>query len=196
MSKINNLYFPIKDEEIKKLKIGDLVSITGIVVTARDQAHLRMKSILGNDNELPIDLEGGVIFHAGPVVEKYQDDYKLRVVGPTTSIRMEPYADMVGKLGVKAIIGKGGMGDQTLEACRKYGYVYLQAAPGCAVKLADGIKNIKEVIWEDLAMPEAMWVFEAKEFGPFVVAMDTNGNSLYKNLEIDARNVIDNLYER
>lgn len=196
MSKINNLYFPIKDEEIKKLKIGDLVSITGIVVTARDQAHLRMKSILGNDNELPIDLEGGVIFHAGPVVEKSQDDYKLRVVGPTTSIRMEPYADMVGKLGVKAIIGKGGMGDQTLEACRKYGYVYLQAAPGCAVKLADGIKNIKEVIWEDLAMPEAMWVFEAKEFGPFVVAMDTNGNSLYKNLEIDARNVIDNLYER
>lgn len=196
MSKINNLYFPIKDEEIKKLKIGDLVSITGIVVTARDQAHLRMKSILGNDNELPIDLEGGVIFHAGPVVEKSEDDYKLRVVGPTTSIRMEPYADMVGKLGVKAIIGKGGMGDQTLEACRKYGYVYLQAAPGCAVKLADGIKNIKEVIWEDLAMPEAMWVFEAKEFGPFVVAMDTNGNSLYKNLEIDARNVIDNLYER
>lgn len=196
MSKINNLYFPIKDEEIKKLKIGDLVSLTGIVVTARDQAHLRMKSILGNDNELPIDLEGGVIFHAGPVVEKSQDDYKLRVVGPTTSIRMEPYADMVGKLGVKAIIGKGGMGDQTLEACRKYGYVYLQAAPGCAVKLADGIKNIKEVIWEDLAMPEAMWVFEAKEFGPFVVAMDTNGNSLYKNLEIDARNVIDNLYER
>lgn len=196
MSKINNLYFPIKDEEIKKLKIGDLVSITGIVVTARDQAHLRMKSILGNDNELPIDLEGGVIFHAGPVVEKSQDDYKLRVVGPTTSIRMEPYADMVGKLGVKAIIGKGGMGDQTLEACRKYGYVYLQAAPGCAVKLADGIKNIKEVIWEDLAMPEAMWIFEAKEFGPFVVAMDTNGNSLYKNLEIDARNVIDNLYER
>lgn len=196
MSKINNLYFPIKDEEIKKLKIGDLVSITGIVVTARDQAHLRMKSILGNDNELPIDLEGGVIFHAGPVVEKSQDDYKLRVVGPTTSIRMEPYADMVGKLGVKAIIGKGGMGDQTLEACRKHGYVYLQAAPGCAVKLADGIKNIKEVIWEDLAMPEAMWVFEAKEFGPFVVAMDTNGNSLYKNLEIDAMNVIDNLYER
>lgn len=196
MSKINNLSFPIKDEEIRKLKIGDLVSITGIVVTARDQAHLRMKNIISNDDELPIDLEGGVIFHAGPVVEKNQDNYKLRVVGPTTSIRMEPYADMVGKLGVKAIIGKGGMADRTLEACKKYGYVYLQAAPGCAVKLADGIKDIKEVIWEDLAMPEAMWVFEAKEFGPFVVAMDTNGNSLYKNLEVDARNVIDNLYER
>ncbi|NLJ31615.1 MAG: fumarate hydratase [Clostridiales bacterium] len=174
---------PLCETDMRRLKIGDVVYLTGDIYTARDMAHLKIKSLLKEGKPLPHDLAGAAVFHAGPVAMKQDDEtWKLNVIGPTTSIRMEPYAEMVGRLGVRAVIGKGGMAEDTLNACRKYGYVYLQAAPGCAAKLARGIEKIDSVTWLEMGMPEAMWGLKANRFGPLVVGMDTHGNSIYKNL--------------
>ena len=131
------LQIPLKESEIRQLKIGDVVYLSGHIYTARDMAHLRIQQQLTEEEALPKDFSGAAVFHAGPVCLKDgKENWKLNVIGPTTSIRMEPYADLVGRMGVKAVIGKGGMAQDTLNACEKYGYVYLQAAPGCAAKLA------------------------------------------------------------
>ena len=117
---------PLKEEDVRSLQIGDVVYITGHIFTARDMGHLKIREILNKNVQLPKDFRGSVVFHAGPVCLKNEDgSWRLNVIGPTTSIRMEPYADMVGELGVKAVIGKGGMEQGTLDACEKYGYIYL-----------------------------------------------------------------------
>lgn len=180
------LNIPLREEDIRELKAGDVIYLQGQIFTSRDIGHLRIKEYLEEGKELPVEFEGGAIFHAGPVVKKTDVGWDLTVIGPTTSIRMEPYAEMVGQIGVKAIIGKGGMSDATLEACNKYGYVYLQAAPGCAVKLTEGIESIQDVHWLDIAMPEALWVLSAVKFGPLVVGMDTHNKSIYKELKNNA----------
>ena len=181
------LQTPIQKDAIEALHVGDSVYITGRIFTSRDMGHLRIQGLLEGGQALPEDLEGSAVFHAGPVVEKEGEGYKLRVIGPTTSIRMEPYAQMVGELGVRAIIGKGGMAAETLANAAKYKYVYLQAAPGCAVQLAAGVKAVERVHWLDLGVPEAMWVLDVKDFGPLVVAMDAHGKSLYDDVRANAR---------
>ena len=184
------IYLPATDEDVEKLNIGDTVYINGTVCTARDMAHLQMRELVENGKELPENIAGGAIFHAGPVMKKDENDqWKLRVIGPTTSIRMEPHADFMGRMGVKLIIGKGGMGEDSLAAFKKYKQAYLQAAPGCAVVLAAGIKDVKNVHWYENGMPEAMWVLEADKFGPFVVTMDCKGNSRYNDVKVKAREI-------
>lgn len=186
---------PLKEEEMRRLKIGDVVYLAGTIYTARDMGHFRIKQLLAEGKPLPKNFDGAAIFHAGPVCLKNSDgSWRLNVIGPTTSIRMEPYADMVGRLGVKAIIGKGGMEQETLDACAKYGYVYFQAAPGCAAQLAQGIKTVHSVDWFEMGMPEALWDLEADEFGPLVVGMDSHGNSIYKILKTEALKKLDVLY--
>ena len=111
---------PMKEEDVRQLRVGDVVYIKGRIFTARDMAHLNIRRLLESGKPLPKDFNGAALFHAGPVCLKNPDgSWRLNVIGPTTSIRMEPYADMVGKLGVKAVIGKGGMAEDTLEACRR-----------------------------------------------------------------------------
>lgn len=188
------LNIPLKEEDVRELKVGDVIYLKGTIYTARDMGHLKIKEYLDNGSELPVDFEGSAIFHAGPVAMETEEGWDLRVIGPTTSIRMEPYADMVGELGIKAVIGKGGMAEGTLKACNKYGYVYLQAAPGCAVKLAKGIKQIDGVHWIEMAMPEALWVLNAEKFGPLVVGMDTHNKSIYKDLREKAIKKINEKY--
>lgn len=186
---------PLKEEDVRSLQIGDVVYITGHIFTARDMGHLKIREMLNKNVQLPKDFRGSVVFHAGPVCLKNEDgSWHLNVIGPTTSIRMEPYADMVGELGVKAVIGKGGMEQGTLDACEKYGYIYLQAAPGCAAKLAQGVKGVQDVNWLEMGMPEALWDLETEEFGPLVVAMDTHHKSIYKNLKEAARKKLDEIY--
>lgn len=185
---------PLTADDISCLKIGDVVYLKGIIYTSRDMAHMTIKDKLEKGQSLPVDFRGAAVFHAGPVVRKSDTGWKLGVIGPTSSIRMEPYAEMVGELGVKAIIGKGGMRDKSRDAFQKYGQVYLQAAPGCAALLADGIEKIEEVHWFDLGMPEALWVLKAKKFGPLVVAMDSRGNSIYQDIRNKAQETIDLLY--
>lgn len=186
---------PLQEEDMRKLHVGDVVYLTGHVFTARDMAHLRIRGLLEEGKPLPKDFAGAAVFHAGPVALKNEDgSWRLNVIGPTTSIRMEPYADVVGRMGVRAVIGKGGMDADTLRACGQYGYVYLQAAPGCAAKLAQGIERINDVTWFELGMPEAVWDLQANEFGPLVVGMDTHGQSIYKNLKEAALHKIDEAY--
>ena len=188
---------PATDEDVEKLNIGDTVYINGTVCTARDMAHLQMRELIENGKELPEKIAGGAIFHAGPVMKKDENDqWKLRVIGPTTSIRMEPHADFMGSMGVKLIIGKGGMGDDSLAAFQKYKQAYLQAAPGCAVVLAAGIKDVKNVHWYENGMPEAMWVLEADKFGPFVVTMDSKGNSRYNDVKAKAREIAEDILSK
>lgn len=178
-----NLSTPIPKEQVLDLNVGDVVYLTGLVYTARDMAHLRIKKLLHDKESLPEDFEGGVIFHAGPVVKKTNDKWKIWVIGPTTSTRMEPYADMLGQLGVRVIVGKGGMGEGTIQALAKYGGVYLLAAPGCGVVHAEAIKEVLRVHWlDELGVPEAIWVFEVNRWGPLVVGMDSHGRSIFKDI--------------
>lgn len=191
----HHLKLPITDDnDVTSLEIGDTVLLTGTVFTARDMAHIEIKKCLEAGKALPEDLKGAAIFHAGPVALKQDEGWRLNVIGPTTSIRMEPYADMVGQLGVKLIIGKGGMAQDSLNAFKKYKQVYLQAAPGCAAKIASGVKAIKNVHWLENGMPEAMWVLDVENFGPFIVTMDTKGNSTYDKVKAAARKTINEIF--
>lgn len=190
-----HLSTPLTEEDMRKLNVGDVVYLSGNLFTARDMAHFKIRGLLEAEEPLPKDFQGAAVFHAGPVCLKNEDgSWRLNVIGPTTSIRMEPYADMVGRLGVKGVLGKGGMGEDTLEACQKYGYVYFQAAPGCAAKLAQGVERIVDVNWFEMGMPEAVWHLQAKDFGPLVVGMDTKGHSIYSDLKRAAMEKIDKLY--
>jgi fumarate hydratase subunit beta/L(+)-tartrate dehydratase beta subunit len=176
------------------MNIGDTVYLTGTVYTARDMAHLEIKKLLENGQELPVELSGRAIFHAGPVVRKREDGWEMIVVGPTTSIRMEPHAKMVGELDVKLIIGKGGLSKDSKEAFQKYKQVYLQAAPGCAVQLAAGVTAVPNVYWLENGMPEAMWELAVENFGPFIVTMDSKGNSRYDEIKAAATAKIKQIY--
>lgn len=186
---------PLKEEDVRQLHVGDVVYLSGHIYTSRDMAHLKYKSLLENNELLPKEFAGEAVFHAGPVCLKQSDGtWKLQLIGPTTSIRMEPYAEMVGQMGIRAIIGKGGMGNDTLTACQKYGYVYLQAAPGCAAKLSKGITKVEDVTYLEMGMPEALWDLCAVEFGPLVVGMDTYGVSVYHELKKEALRKLDEQY--
>lgn len=186
---------PISEKDVRELNIGDVVYIKGHLFTCRDMGHLRLKELYAKQEPFPKDLNGAVIFHAGPVALKDENgNWYVDIVGPTTSIRMEAYADFIGSFGVRALIGKGGMAEATEKACEKYGYVYLQAAPGCAAKWAECINKVHDVNWLELGIPEAMWDLETDCFGPLVVSMDTKGQSIYRNIREAGAKKIDQLY--
>lgn len=189
------LQTPIAKEDIVKLSVGDLVYVNGVIFTLRDLAHIRLLQEYNQRNRLPEDFSGAVIFHAGPVVKQEQNDWFISVVGPTTSMRMEPFSDFVlGKLGVSCIVGKGGMGRKTQEALTKYCGAYLLSPPGCAVVQARAMRKVLRVHWLDLGVPEALWVIEVKDWGPLTVAMDARGNSIFEDIRNKAFNKINILY--
>lgn len=174
---------PITDDDINKLKAGDVITISGQILTARDQAHGRII-----EQGAPCDIEGAVIFHAGPIIRENNENkdsedeettYDMVAVGPTTSMRMNPYESDVLDMGAKIIIGKGGMNDEVREALKRNNAVYVVATGGCAALYVDRVKEIKGVDWLDLGMPEAIWDLDVDKFGPLIVAMDSEGNSLY-----------------
>lgn len=186
---------PLSEDQVRSLKLGDVVYLKGRLYTSRDMAHLRIRETLNSGKALPHNFNGAALFHAGPIaLQKEDGTWELKAVGPTSSIRMEPYADMVGKMGVRAVIGKGGMEDGTALACKKYGYVYLQGCPGCAALHAKGINSIIGVNWIDLGVTEAIWEFDAECFGPLIVSMDTEGNSIYRDVIKEAQKKLDDLY--
>lgn len=188
------LTLPVDEKQVRELAIGDTVYLMGTIYTARDLAHLKIKECLEKDQPLPVDFRGAALFHAGPVVRKTEQGWELIVIGPTSSIRMEPYAAMVGELGVRLLIGKGGMAQASREKFQRHTQAYLQAAPGCAAQLASGIKSVRNVYWLENGMPEAMWVLEADQFGPLVVTMDCKGNSVYEEVKDRARRVLQEIY--
>ena len=175
---------PVDEGTVRKLKVGDVVYLTGTIVTARDEAH---KKII--EEGAPIDLKGLAIYHCGPVVRKKNDEWEVIAAGPTTSARMNALqAEVLKRTGARLVIGKGGMSDDLLDFFKEYGAAYLAFPGGAALLAAKAIKKVKAVYWlEELGIPEAVWVFEVERFGPLVVAMDSHGNSLYKEVSDRAK---------
>ncbi|MCW3981061.1 MAG: FumA C-terminus/TtdB family hydratase beta subunit [Candidatus Bathyarchaeota archaeon] len=175
---------PISEEEVRKLRVNDIVYITGTIVTARDQAHKRALQLHAEGKTMPISLEGLAVFHCGPIVKKDGDKWKVVAAGPTTSTRMDIFEDeFIKHFKARVIIGKGGMGKRTTDAMNKHGAVYGAFTGGAAVLAAKAIKNVKAVEWFDLGMPEALWILEAEDFGPLTVAIDSHGNNLFADVK-------------
>jgi len=171
-----------------------VVTLSGTVYTARDMAHLKLRELQEKGERLPENFGGSVVFHAGPVARKTDKTYSILAIGPTTSIRMEPHSDFMGRLGVKAIVGKGGLGDGSLKAFQQYGMVYLLAAPGCGVLHAEAVKAVQRVHWlEEMGMPEAIWVLEVSNWGPLIVGMDSQGNSIFHKIREEGLKKLDAL---
>ncbi len=169
---------PISDEQIRSLKVGDVVLLSGLAHTGRDEIH---HHLLTHDS--PVDLSGSVIYHCGPVVAKEGDKWRFTAAGPTTSIREEPYqADIIKKFGIRAIMGKGGMGTKTLAALKENGAVYLNAIGGAAQYYVKCISDVQSVDFLEFGTPEAMWHIMMKDF-PAIVTMDAHGNSLHADVE-------------
>jgi len=166
---------PLSEEKVRALKVGDVVLINGPMVTGRDAAH---DYLLRHD--APCNMQGAILYHCGPVMLKEGDQWRTLAAGPTTSIREEPYeADIIRRFGVRAVMGKGGMGEKTRAALKEYGAVYLHAVGGAAQFYARCLPKVRGVyLLEELGIPEAMWVFEARNF-PAIVTMDSHGSSLH-----------------
>jgi len=184
---------PISDEEIRALHVGDTVLLNGIIVTGRDAAHKFMienfirKPASTEEEELYADLQellnGGVIYHCGPVVKQHNDGtYSFVAAGPTTSIREEVYQpDVIAHFNLKGVIGKGGMGPNTLQACADQPAVYFHAIGGAATLIAQSVKEVIGVYKLEFGVPEAMWVIRVEDF-PVVVTMDSHGGSLHERV--------------
>jgi L(+)-tartrate dehydratase beta subunit len=178
---IKALTTPISNEDIEYLSIGDIVYLTGCMITGRDDVHHRL---IKQRKRLPVDLAGRAIFHAGPIMKERRNEknrYDVISIGPTTSMRMERYEkEFMAETGVKLIIGKGGMGEKTSEGCKTHKVIHAVFPGGCAVLAAGLVEEVESVEWLDLGMPEAMWVMRVKDFGPLIVSIDTRGNNLFE----------------
>ncbi|GGP20170.1 fumarate hydratase [Thermocladium modestius] len=180
---------PIAQEDVEKLRVGDTIYVSGIIVTARDSAHVKMLEELRSGRGLPVDLRGGAIYHAGPVALRSGDKWRILSAGPTTSARMEEFeAEVIERTGVKLIIGKGGMGDKTSNAMKTHKAAYAVFPGGAGVLAAQSIKEVLGVHWlDELGMAEAMWVLRVEDFGPMTVAIDSTGSNLYADLKMTVR---------
>lgn len=192
---------PIKAEDLEDIKIGDVIYLTGTLVTARDAAHRRL---VKQHHQLPVDLNGLAIFHAGPIMvpcEESPSGYKVVSIGPTTSMRMEMFEkEFIEQTGVRLIVGKGGMGPNTVEGCEKFKALHCVFPGGCAVLAASRVEEVSEMQWPELGMPESMWVMKVKEFGPLIVSIDTHkGNLFEKNKKTFAERkqpIVDRINEK
>jgi fumarate hydratase class I len=169
---------PLTEEQIRSLKVGDLVLVSGLIFTGRDAVHHHLMK-----HDPPVSLRDQILYHCGPVVLKDDGHWRITAAGPTTSIREEPYeADIIARHGIRGVMGKGGMGPKTLEALREHGAVYLNAIGGAAQYYARCIERVEGVDLLDLGVPEAMWHLRVNEF-PAIVTMDASGHSLHADVE-------------
>src|SRR3954469_15075710 len=188
---MTKLEAPFTEDKIRELKVGDMVEITGVLFTGRDAVH----KWLHDGNMPPVNFKDGIIYHCGPVVIKKKGKWVVTAAGPTTSIREEPYqAGIIERFGVRAVIGKGGMGEKTRLACQKFGCVYLHAVGGAAQVLAEAIKKVEGVYGlEKFGSPEAIWKLQVEKF-PVVVTIDAHGNSLHKDMEASSASALQGIY--
>jgi fumarate hydratase class I len=171
------LQTPLRDQDVRRLKAGDVVLLSGTVFTGRDEVH----KYLHKGGDLNV-LQGGIIYHCGPVVLEENGRFRVVAAGPTTSIREEPYqADVIRRFGLKAVIGKGGMGPKTLQACKDHGCVYLHGIGGAAQIYAQCVEEVPTVYLKQFGSPEAVWEMRVKDF-PAVVTMDSHGRSLHQEV--------------
>ncbi|MEM1815207.1 MAG: FumA C-terminus/TtdB family hydratase beta subunit [Sulfolobales archaeon] len=179
------IHLPTSEEEVLSLKVGEVIYVTGLLVTARDAVHARF---LVEGVPLPLNLRGLAILHAGPVMVKSGSKWVCRSIGPTTSMRMDYYEyEFIEKTGVKVVIGKGGMGSKTAEACKKFKAVYAVFPGGCGALGAEAVEEVVGVEWLDLGIPEALWILKVNELGPLVVTIDAYGNNLTELVKNSAK---------
>ena len=176
---------PLTEKQMRSLKVGDVVRITGDLYTGRDAVHAHLMK-----NPPPVDLNGQIIYHCGPVMLKQDGEWVVKAAGPTTSIREEPYqGEVLRRYGVKAVIGKGGMGAKTLAALQECGAVYLNGIGGAAQFYARTLDKVYGVHWMEFGVPEAMWHLHATDFVA-IVTMDAHGNSLHADVEKETGNAL------
>ena len=206
---MKKLTLPISDEAIRELKVGEPVLLSGVMMTGRDAVHKWMndrfiaKKVDPSEDDLAVYeaikpiLDGGIIYHCGPVVSGVETgEYKFVAAGPTTSIREEPYQASVMKLfNLKGVIGKGGMGAKTLQGCQDTPAVYFHAIGGAASLIAQRVEKVLGVHKLDFGVPEAMWVIEVKDF-PVVVTMDSHGGSQHELVENGSEAVLEGLLQK
>jgi fumarate hydratase subunit beta len=187
-----HLQTPLKIEDIEKLNAGDIVYISGEILTARDEAHARILEMKVKGEELPFSLEGAVIYHCGPLMQQTESGWKVVSAGPTTSGRMSKMTPpLLKEYEVRAIIGKGGM--KGVAAALKNRCVYLAYTGGCAALAAELIKEVKTVHWLDLGMPEAVWLLRVQEFGPLIVGIDAKGKDIFAEVREKAEKVFEGM---
>lgn len=203
---MRDVTLPISDGVIRDLKVGDSIRLSGVMITGRDAVHKWIvetfikKTLRPEGDDLAVYeaikplLDGGAIYHCGPVVAGLDTKaYRFVAAGPTTSTREEPYqGDVMRHFNVKAVIGKGGMGAKTLAACQEVPGVYLHAIGGAAALIAKTVVKVNGVCKLDFGVPEAMWLIEVKDF-PAVVTMDAHGNSLHAEVEAKSRAALEHL---
>ena len=176
---LTSLQLPLDETTVRGLRVGQFVELTGTIWTARDAVHHYLSD---PQNQVPFPARNAVFYHCGPVVVPDGDGWRVTAAGPTTSIREEPYmAGLIERFQLRGIIGKGGMGPDTLEACRRSGCLYLHAVGGAAQVLADRIRCVSGVYLEHFGPPEAVWQLEVERF-PVLVTMDAHGQSLHEDV--------------
>ena len=174
---------PVSAEDLEGIKIGDIIYLNGSMTTCRDVAHRR---VVEEGREIPVDVRNNAIFHAGPIIRPLENDkFEMVSVGPTTSMRMEKFEyEFVKETGVRVIIGKGGMKENTERACKEFKAIHCVFPAGCAVVAATCVEEIEDAQWRDLGMPETLWVCRIKEFGPLIVSIDTHGRNLFEENKV------------
>jgi L(+)-tartrate dehydratase beta subunit len=188
------LTFPTTEAEIRKLRAGDLVTVDGHIIGIRDRSHIR---IFDEGQEPPLDLRGAFLLHTAPNVRKRDDGgYDPLCIGTTTSARMVRFTEGLGRdFGVRAIAGKGGLPDEAIQPMKENGMVYFAIVGGAAALETTQIEAIEEVYWEEL-MPECLWKFRVKDFGPLWVGIDSHGNSLFHDVQEEAHKRLEDILAR
>lgn len=178
------LTLPIDETTARELRVGDILYLTGKLFTARDEAHRRMLEAYERGEGLPFDPGEMALFHCGPIVRRINDDWEAVAAGPTTSARMEMFEErFLEAFAPRLIVGKGGMGDETQKALKRIGAAYAQYTGGAGALAARRIERVEAVHWlDELGMPEAVWIFAVRDFGPLLVTMDSEGGNLSKQL--------------
>jgi L(+)-tartrate dehydratase beta subunit len=193
-SEAKRLTFPTTEEAVRELRAGDEVLVDGHIIGIRDRTQIR---IFDEGVEPPLDLSGAFLLHTAPGVRKIGEGrYEKVCIGTTTSARMVRFTEPLGRdHGVRAICGKGGLPDEAIAPMREYGMVYFAIVGGAAALETTQIEEIEEVYWEEL-MPECLWKFRVKDFGPLTVGIDAHGNSLFHDVQERAKAKLEELYER
>ena len=177
------LVTPISREDLKDIHVGDIIYLSGDLTTCRDVAHRR---VVEEGRDIPVDVRNAAILHAGPIIRPHDDGtYEMVSVGPTTSMRMEKFEyEFVKKTGVRVIVGKGGMKENTQRACKEFGCLHCVFPAGNAVVAAKEVEKIVEAQWKDLGMPETLWHCHVKEFGPLIVSIDADGRNYFEEKKV------------
>ncbi|MDR1045523.1 MAG: FumA C-terminus/TtdB family hydratase beta subunit [Candidatus Adiutrix sp.] len=196
MAREYHFQLPVNEEQMRELQIGDLVYLSGIVITMRDISHRKAVDMLGADESLPVDFTNGALWHCAPIVrQKGEGQWEAVAAGSTTSSKFSKLgAELIRKLQIRCTIGKGTMFPPAVDAMEEVGAVFLNATGGAAAMYACQIKEVVDAFWLELGLPEALWVLRVEEMGPFIVGIDSHRNSLFDEVGAVCRENLQRVY--